>query len=67
MGKAIVDNISIALESGESVKIPNFGTFFLRDKKPRMGRNPKTSIEVPIAPRRVVVFRPSQTLRDKLA
>lgn len=67
MIKAIIDNVSAALETGENVKIPKFGTFLLRDKRPRMGRNPKTLIEVPITPRRVIIFRPSRTLRDVVA
>ncbi len=67
MVKAIVDHVSAALECGDTVQIPNFGTFLSRDKRLRMGRNPKTQIEVQIAPRRVIIFRPSQTLRDKVA
>ena len=49
---------------GKSVKISGFGTFSVRQKGRRMGRNPKTGVEVPILPRRVLVFRPSQMLRD---
>ncbi|MEO9131691.1 MAG: integration host factor subunit alpha [Sphingomonas sp.] len=52
-----------ALEKGENVKIPDFGSFVLRDKPERIGRNPKTGVEVPIGPRRVLTFRASQTLR----
>lgn len=55
-----------ALSDGENVKISGFGTFVLRDKGERVGRNPKTGIEVPIAPRRVMTFRPSQTMRDRI-
>ena len=55
-----------ALEAGENVKISGFGTFILRDKGERVGRNPKTGVEVPIAPRRVLTFRASQSLRDRI-
>jgi len=56
--------IAQALEVGKSVKISGFGTFSVRQKGRRIGRNPKTGVEVPILPRRVLVFRPSQMLRD---
>lgn len=56
-----------ALARGENVKISGFGTFVLRDKNGRVGRNPKTGIEVPIEPRRVMTFRPSQIMRDQIA
>jgi integration host factor subunit alpha len=52
------------LEAGESVKISGFGTFSVRQKGRRIGRNPKTGVEVPIMPRRVLIFRPSQMLRE---
>ena len=55
-----------ALSSGANVKISGFGTFVLRDKGERVGRNPKTGIEVPIAPRRVLTFRASQMMRDSI-
>ena len=55
-----------ALSRGENVKISGFGTFVLRDKGERVGRNPKTGVEVPIAPRRVLTFRASQTMRDRI-
>jgi len=55
-----------ALSHGENVKISGFGTFVLRDKGERVGRNPKTGIEVPIAPRRVLTFRASQMMRDSI-
>jgi integration host factor subunit alpha len=54
------------LEKGETVKISSFGTFSVRDKKLRMGRNPKTGEEVPIAPRRVITFRASHVLKDQI-
>lgn len=60
----ILANMSEALEKGENVKISGFGSFILRDKGQRIGRNPKTGVEVPIAPRRVLTFRASQILRD---
>ena len=56
-----------ALAEGENVKISGFGSFILRDKGQRIGRNPKTGIEVPIAPRRVMTFRASQIMRDRIA
>ena len=55
-----------ALSEGENVKISGFGSFVLRDKGERVGRNPKTGVEVPIAPRRVLTFRASQTMRDRI-
>lgn len=56
-----------AMADGENVKISGFGTFVLRDKGERIGRNPKTGVEVPIAPRRVLTFRASNMLRDRIA
>jgi integration host factor subunit alpha len=56
-----------ALSEGQNVKVSGFGTFILRDKGQRVGRNPKTGIEVPIAPRRVMTFRASQIMRDQIA
>ncbi len=53
-----------SLVEGESVKLSRFGNFNVRSKRQRIGRNPKTGEEVPITPRRVVTFRPSQMLRD---
>jgi integration host factor subunit alpha len=55
-----------ALAKGENVKISGFGSFVLRDKGERIGRNPKTGIEVPIAPRRVLTFRASQMMRERI-
>lgn len=65
--ESVLGNMSDALERGENVKISGFGTFLLRDKKERIGRNPKTGIEVPITPRRVLTFRASQILKDRIA
>ena len=62
----ILDNMCDALAKGENVKISGFGTFVLRDKGQRIGRNPKTGIEVPIAPRRVLTFRASQMMRERI-
>lgn len=62
----ILDTMTDALAKGENVKISGFGTFVLRDKGERIGRNPKTGVEVPIAPRRVLTFRASQMLRDRI-
>ena len=56
-----------ALSDGTNVKISGFGSFILRDKGERVGRNPKTGVEVPIAPRRVMTFRASQIMRDEIA
>ena len=61
-----LDLISDALVSGENVKLSSFGTFMVRQKNGRMGRNPKTGEEVPINPRRVLVFRPSQSMKAKV-
>ena len=62
----ILASMCDALSEGQNVKISGFGTFVLRDKGQRVGRNPKTGIEVPIAPRRVLTFRASQMLRDRI-
>ena len=67
MVEAVLDHMSQALKRGENVKISGFGSFVLRDKKERIGRNPKTGVEVPITPRRVMTFRASQLLREKIA
>jgi len=56
-----------ALTKGENVKISGFGTFVLRSKAERIGRNPKTGVDVRISPRRVLTFRASQQLREKVA
>jgi len=64
--EAVIDNISAALLRGEHVKLAGFGTFSLRDKKERIGRNPKTGEAVPITPRRVLVFKASQVMRERV-
>jgi integration host factor subunit alpha len=55
-----------SLGEGQNVKISGFGTFLLRDKSERVGRNPRTGIEAPIPPRRVLTFRASQMLKDRI-
>src|SRR5690348_17966637 len=62
----VLDHMCSALAKGENVKISGFGSFILREKGERVGRNPKTGVEVPIAPRRVLTFRASQMLRDRI-
>ena len=62
----VLHHMCHALSDGENVKISGFGTFILRDKGQRVGRNPKTGVEVPIAPRRVMTFRASQIMRDRI-
>lgn len=64
--EAILRHMCESLSSGENVKISGFGTFLLRDKAERVGRNPKTGVEVPITPRRVLTFRASQMLKDRI-
>lgn len=65
--EAVLQHISDALVSGESVKISSFGTFSIREKAERIGRNPKTGEEVPIHPRRVLSFRSSHLMKDRVA
>ena len=60
----MLDMMQDALVDGDAVKLSRFGNFNVRAKRQRIGRNPKTGEEVPITPRRVVTFRPSQMLRD---
>lgn len=65
--ETVLAHLSDTLVSGEIVKISSFGTFSLRDKKARVGRNPKTGEEAPIAPRRVLTFRPSHLMKSRVA
>ena len=65
--EAILEKMCGALKDGENVKISGFGSFVLRDKKERVGRNPKTGVEVPITSRRVLTFRASQLLKNRVA
>ncbi len=62
----IIDEIIHELSCGNDVKLSSFGTFSLRDKKARSGRNPKTGVEALISPRRVISFKPSQTMRKTI-
>jgi len=64
--ESILDHMIGALLRGETVKFAGFGTFSLRDKSERVGRNPKTGEEVPITSRRVLVFKPSNVLKDRV-
>jgi integration host factor subunit alpha len=61
--ESVLDEICDALVRGEAVKLSSFGSFLVRSKAERVGRNPKTGVEVPITPRRVMVFKPSNTLK----
>ena len=63
----VLSLMSDALVQGEQVKISSFGTFSVRAKNARIGRNPKTGEEVPITPRRVLTFRPSHLMKDRVA
>ncbi len=64
--EAILDEISNTLVKGENVKLSSFGSFSIREKGERIGRNPKTGVEVPIKPRKVIVFRASHVLKDRV-
>ena len=65
--EAVIQYMSDALVEGAQVKISSFGTFSVRAKTERMGRNPKTGEEVPISPRRVLSFRPSHLMKDRVS
>ncbi|MCV6598461.1 MAG: integration host factor subunit alpha [Mangrovicoccus sp.] len=65
--ESVLDHMSDALVAGESVKISSFGTFNVRSKTARVGRNPKTGEEVPISPRRVLTFRPSHLMKERVS
>ena len=62
----VLEEISKALIAGKNVKISSFGSFSIREKGERIGRNPKTGVEVPILPRKVLVFRASHVLKDRI-
>ncbi|HSF91305.1 MAG TPA: integration host factor subunit alpha [Paracoccaceae bacterium] len=64
--ETVLAHVADALASGENVKISSFGTFSVRDKNARVGRNPKTGEEVPIEPRRVLTFRPSHLMKERV-
>ncbi len=65
--ESVLSHMSDALVRGEQVKVSSFGTFSVRAKTARIGRNPKTGEEVPISPRRVLTFRPSHLMKDRVA
>lgn len=62
----VLKEISDTLEAGENVKLSSFGSFVVREKGERIGRNPKTGVEVPIEPRRVMVFKPSNVMKEAI-
>lgn len=64
--ETVLKEISDTLVSGETVKLSSFGSFIVREKGERIGRNPKTGIEVPITPRRVLVFKPSNVMKARI-
>jgi len=64
--EAVLDEIADTLVTGENVKISSFGSFSIREKGERIGRNPKTGVEVPISPRKVLVFKASHVLKDRI-
>ncbi len=64
--EAVIGEIAAALGRGETVKISSFGSFAVREKGRRIGRNPKTGEEVPISPRRVLVFRAAHALKSQI-
>jgi integration host factor subunit alpha len=66
MVERVLEEISESLSRGETVKLSSFGSFGIREKGQRIGRNPKTGQEVPITPRRVLVFRPSNIMKDRI-
>jgi integration host factor subunit alpha len=64
--QSVLDELADALIGGESIKLSSFGRFLVRAKSERVGRNPKTGIEVPITRRRVMVFKPSNVLKARI-
>ena len=64
--QSVLDEICDAVARGENVKLSSFGSFVVRDKGERIGRNPKTGVEVPIEPRRVMVFKPSNVMKARI-
>jgi len=64
--ESVLDEICDAAVRGEQIKLSSFGTFAIRSKTERIGRNPKTGQEVPITPRRVMVFKPSNILKKRV-
>lgn len=66
MVETVLKEICDAIVTGETVKLSSFGSFVVRDKGLRVGRNPKTGHEVPIPPRRVTVFKPSNIMKQRV-
>ena len=64
--EAVLEEVSQSLIAGNNVKISSFGSFTVREKGERIGRNPKTGVEVPILPRKVLAFRASHVLKDRI-
>ncbi len=64
--ESILEEICATIARGEAVKISSFGSFLVRSKNERVGRNPKTGEEVPISPRQVAVFKPSNVMKDRI-
>ena len=64
--ESVLREVIACLERGENVKLSSFGSFGVRDKRERVGRNPKTGEVVPITPRRVLVFRDSNIMKDRI-
>lgn len=64
--ETVLEEICDAVARGENVKLSSFGSFIVRDKGERIGRNPKTGVEVPIEPRRVMVFKPSNVMKARV-
>ncbi len=63
---SVLEEVCVCLEAGEEVKLSSFGTFSVQSKRERVGRNPKTGIEATITPRRVLSFRPSHILKNRV-
>ncbi|CAN1514364.1 HimA Bacterial nucleoid DNA-binding protein [Rhabdaerophilaceae bacterium] len=64
--ETVLKEMGDTLVKGETVKLSSFGSFIVREKGERIGRNPKTGIEVPITPRRVLVFKPSNVMKARI-
>lgn len=64
--ESVLEYMAESLINGDTVKVSSFGSFSVRQKGQRIGRNPKTGEEVPILPRKVLVFRPSQVLKSRI-
>lgn len=64
--ESVLEEVANALVDGDNVKISSFGSFTIREKAERIGRNPKTGVEVPISSRKVLVFKASHVLKDRI-